>query len=80
MMVRMTVLPSDVGRPVTKSKATWEQGRLGTDRGQSRPERGLVGGAHGTGRDEGLGIGIHGGPPELLTEEGESLVDTGMTG
>ncbi len=42
MMVRMTVLPSDRGRPVTKSKAMWNQGQLGTGRGQRMPELGLV--------------------------------------
>ena len=40
--VRMVVLPSDGGRPVTKSKAMWDQGRLGMGRGRSRPERGRV--------------------------------------
>ena len=37
--VRMVVLPSDGGRPVTKSRAMWDQGRLGMGRGRSRPER-----------------------------------------
>ena len=36
------MLPSDGGRPVTKSRAMWEQGRLGMGRGHSRPEQGRV--------------------------------------
>ena len=41
--VRMVVLPSDVGRPVTKSRALCHQGiRLGMGRGRSKPERGWV--------------------------------------
>ena len=40
--VRMVVLPSDGGRPVTKSRAMCDQGQLGMGRGHSRPERGRV--------------------------------------
>ena len=40
--VRMVVLPSDVGRPVTKSRVMCDQGRLGMGRGRSRLERGWV--------------------------------------
>ena len=40
--VRMVVLPSDGGRPVTKSRAMWDQGWLGMGRGRRRPERGRV--------------------------------------
>ena len=36
--VRMTVLLSEGGRPVTKSNEMWDQGRRGTGRRQSRPE------------------------------------------
>ena len=42
IMVRMVVFPSDVGRPVTKSKAMCDQGRLGMGRGRRSPERGRV--------------------------------------
>ncbi len=38
--VRMTVLPADEGRPVIKSRATWDQGRDGMGRGLSRPAGG----------------------------------------
>ena len=41
-MVRMTVLPFNGGRPVTKSKAMWDHGQLGTGRGRSRPDLDLV--------------------------------------
>ena len=40
--VRMVVLPSDGGKPVTKSRAMWDQGRLGMGRGRRRPERGRI--------------------------------------
>ena len=40
--VRMVVLPSDMGRPVTKSRVMCDQGRLGMGRGRSRPEWGRV--------------------------------------
>ena len=40
--VRIVVLPLDVGRPVVKSRAMCDQGRLGIGRGCSRPERGRV--------------------------------------
>ncbi len=38
--VRITVLPAESGRPVTKSNAMWDHGRDGMGRGQKRPAGG----------------------------------------
>lgn len=37
MMVSMTVLPSEGGKPVTKSRAMCDHGRAGMDSGWRRP-------------------------------------------
>ena len=42
IIVRMTVLPFEGVGPVTKSRAMCDQGRVGTGRGQSSPDAGLV--------------------------------------
>lgn len=79
----MVVLPSEGGRPVTKSRAMWDQGRLGIGRGRSRPTGGLTGGlapsTDRTGRHEFPSVTTHAGPPEVLPEELEGAVEAWMT-
>ena len=82
--VRMVVLLSDVGRPVMNSRALCDQGRLEMGRGSSRPERGrgqgFIPGAGCTRRNERVVVCIHGGPPESLADEVQSVRDAWVAG
>lgn len=40
IMVRIVLLPAEMGRPVTKSKEMWDQGRDGVGKGRWRPDDG----------------------------------------
>lgn len=67
MIMNMTVLSFEEGRPVMKSTAMCDQGRVGTRKGWGGTRaghlRGLVLSTHRTGRD----VSLNGGPPESLT-------------
>lgn len=41
-LVRITVLPSNRRRPVTKPRAMWDQGQPGVDNGQRKPAGGWL--------------------------------------
>lgn len=41
-MVRIVLLPAEAGRPVTKSKEIWDQGRDGVDKGRRRLDDGWL--------------------------------------
>ena len=80
----VVVLPSDGGRPVTKSRAMWDQGRLGMGRGRSRPERGRVEVlfraqvAHAAIKER--TSCVHSGPPESPADEVQRAGDSRVAG
>lgn len=74
IMVKMTVLPWEVVRPVTKSSAICDQGCLG------KQVRGFSQSTYWTGRDVLLGVSFHSWPPEVALRGSEVTADTRTTG
>ena len=71
--VRMVLLPREVGSPVTKSRATSDQGRPGMGKGREETRRGTMGrlaaGACVARRNELQSVRVQGGPPKPPSDE-----------
>lgn len=72
MMVNITIFPSEGGRPVTKSRAMWDQGLEGTGKPSGGTMRSLAPSTGRTRSDETPHILLKRGPPEAPAEEVES--------
>ena len=82
--VMMVLLPLEVGRPVTKSRAMSDHGRPGVGRGRRRPAGGRLGGlaagADVAGSHELPCVCFQGGPPKALADDFRSPGVPGVAG